>query len=348
MTTRGLDSVGDAVQRVNALKEDSLVRQRRNNYMAAKRDLQYNPETGYMTLSGQAAFDARPKFEQDLRALRQKYAEGLTGPQATMFDRTVDPLEQDGLQSGIVHNANELKTQIENDANASSANFLDEALVNFQNPEKADKYLAAGQLEIRNLAAKQGWTAEMLAQKERAYISGATQKMALRIAANDPLAAQDYIKKNSNRLSADDQFELALKLKPIVQEAQANANAAELLGKKRGAGIDVVKEVVDAADNDNTGREEPGRPTASDRPISSTGPSKVRAFLAARAPGKGTEVIDGLDETFATNLAAMIEDAPPEIRKGLRIVSAYRSNERHEQLFGNSDRTGRTVAFPAG
>jgi len=346
--SRGLDNAGEAVAQVNALKDESMVRQRRNAMMEEKRLLMYDPETGYMTKSGQAAIDARPKFEQDLRALNAKHAEGLSPAQQNLYERTTEPLVQDGLQSGIVHNANELKTQIANDAAASSENFLNEALVNYANPAKADKYVAAGLLEIKNLGEKQGWTADILESKQRTYLSGATQKMALRIAAENPLAAKEYITKNSSRLSADDQFELDLKLKPIVQEAEATANAADLLGKKRGSGVDVVKEVVDAASNDNAGREDPGAATGADRPVSTTGPTKVRAFLAARAPGKGMAAIDGLDDTFATNLAAMIEDAPPSIRAGLQVVSGVRSNERQEELFANSDRTGHSVAFPAG
>jgi len=55
-----------------------------------------------------------------------------------------------------------------------------------------------------------------------------------------------------------------------------------------------------------------------------------------------------LDDSFAENLAAMIQDAPPGIREHLGIMSGYRSNERQKQLFANSDKTGRRVAFPAG
>jgi LAS superfamily LD-carboxypeptidase LdcB len=338
---QGVDSVGDAVTKVNALKDESLIRQRRNDYMEARRNLMYDPENGYMTKSGQAAIDARPKFEEDLKGLSAKYAEGLNGGQQNLFKRTVEPLEQDGLQSGIVHNANELKTQIAADATASSANFLNEALVNYSNPEKADKYLAAGALEIKNLAEKEGWSADVLEQKQRDYISGATQKMALRIASTGqggPLLAKAYIEKNAGRLSADDKFELDVKMKPIIDEAEATANATDFLSRKRGQGQpDIVKEVVDAAGKpDNSDREEPGRPAIANTPISASGPSRVRSFLISRAPGKGAAAVDGLDESFAGNLAAMIEDAPPRIREGLQIMSGHRSVERQTELWNQA------------
>ncbi|WP_276120380.1 M15 family metallopeptidase [Pararhizobium qamdonense] len=338
---QGLDNAGTAFAQVNALKDESLVRQRRNALMEEKRALMNDPSTGYLNQAGQNALDQRADFEGKLKGLRTKYAEGLSPSQQQLFDRTIDPIENDGLDSIVRHAGGALKDQIVNDAQASANNFMNEALVNSEDPAKADKYIAAGLLEIRNLGQKQGWTADMLDEKERQYTSDATQRMALQIATKSPLAAQDYITKNAKRLSANDKFELDVKLKPIVQEAESDAKAAEALKLGR-AQVDVVQEVVDAAEGGGTGP----RPSQTGRRLEAAGPSRTRALLISKAPGKGAAAVDGLDEGFATNLAALIEDAPPAIRDGLQIMSGERTHERQKQLFAASDRTGRTVARP--
>lgn len=48
---------------------------------------------------------------------------------------------------------------------------------------------------------------------------------------------------------------------------------------------------------------------------------------------KPIEHVQGLDDTFAVNLAGMLQAAPPEIKAGLGVYSGYRSIERQKELF---------------
>ncbi len=336
---RGAGDLGDAYAQVRALKDRSLAKQTFNGVMRDSMDYLNNPESGYLNSLGQTAIDGRDTAINGLRDIRTKAASNLTPSQRRYFDDMADSLDSSNQENILRHAARETKNQIVSDSDATAANYLDQALVS---PAQADKFIAAGLSEIREKGHNLGWTPAMMQNEERSYLSSATKKQALQIAAASPNAALTFIERNAARLSADDRFDLDTKLKPVVLEANSNANTAKFLQMRRG-GVDVVKEVVDAG-----GREDPGAPSRATDPIANAGPTAVRAFLISKAPGKGADAIDGLDQHFAGNLAALIQDAPPEIRKGLGIVSAFRSNEQQERLFANSDRTGHTVAFPAG
>lgn len=79
------------------------------------------------------------------------------------------------------------------------------------------------------------------------------------------------------------------------------------------------------------------------------GPTRERAFLLSKlTPGHDDSHINGMDGAFAANLAAMLQDAPPGIREGLGIMSGTRTRDRQIELFNQSDKTGRMVAFPSG
>lgn len=57
-------------------------------------------------------------------------------------------------------------------------------------------------------------------------------------------------------------------------------------------------------------------------------------YLSNLPGGRGTpERITGLKADFASSLARMISDAPPEIRAAIGITSGYRSNEEQDRLF---------------
>ena len=48
---------------------------------------------------------------------------------------------------------------------------------------------------------------------------------------------------------------------------------------------------------------------------------------------KPIEHVQGLDDTFAVNLAGILQAAPPEIKAGLGVYSGYRGIERQKELF---------------
>ncbi|CDN96091.1 TIGR02594 family protein [Agrobacterium tumefaciens] len=229
---QGIDNVGDAVAKVNALKDETAAREARNAWMREKDDIYYNPENGYLNQSGKNALDSWQSTQERVRAARAKYAEGLSPGAARLYNQSVDALETDAMRSGMVHNGNELKQYVVQEGIAGASNFQNEALRNSSNPAMADKYTAAAIAELRDVYGKQGLPPEAIQMKENEFLSDTTRKMALTLAAKGPdgvLAAQSYIEKNAARLSPGDKLTLDDALKAPLLAAKATRNMQSLV-----------------------------------------------------------------------------------------------------------------------
>lgn len=324
---QGMANFGEAMQRVQELEDATVAKERDNAYADWAREAMYG-DNGFLTKQGRNAVDGRKAFEEAAEAKRKELAGGLSPGAARAFEDASRARVSSVKQQSAVHTANERKSWITQTSAARLDTFTNDALVNYRNPAMADKNIAAGILELREIGQLQGWDADTFKSKEAEFLSGVHTKMALRIAQDDPLAADRYIKSKSTELSADHQFQLREKLDGEIKLEQSKRYAEEIISGKRGGGAPAVPATADPASG--------GRAVAPAQPAERTagqsGPTSARAFLYAKTD-KPKAHIDGLNENFATNLAAMIQDAPPEIREGLGIYSGHRSVDRQRELF---------------
>ncbi|ARS70117.1 M15 family metallopeptidase [Sinorhizobium meliloti] len=330
---RGIGMAGDAAAQIQALEDEANTRRARNEYLRDKDTLQYDPDKGYLQKQGKDAIDGIGEYERGLKDLRRKHASRLTPTQQRLFAQAVDPLEIDARRSGLIHKGNATKAFIVGELESGVQAFADQALMNFTSPAVAAKYIAAGQLELRRRADLEGWGAETLKLREGDFVSGVHKNIALRIAQGDPIAANEYVKKNANRLTGAHQYDLTTTLENAVAEEQSKRETDAILSSGRKV-ADLPGDIVGEVEAAGRG---------------GGGPTRSKAFLSSRSAhaDRAGDTMN-LDNSFADNLAALIQDAPPGIREGLGIGSGYRSNEVQERLFASSDGSGRKVAFPAG
>lgn len=227
---QGMGNLAASVKAVQDLQDEAVVRHLRNDYMRERDTLMYDPETGYMQTQGKNALDARQSFVDAMRNLRAKYAEGLNTRQQGLFLKSIETLEIDAERSSLIHNGSELKRFVVQEGAAAAENFQIEALRHVGNPAMADKYMAAAINEMRNVAAKQGLSPEVIELQERKFVSDTTTKMALQLAERDPLAADKFIKDAGERLSPEDRLALNAKLEGPVLHAKAERHLAAITG----------------------------------------------------------------------------------------------------------------------
>ncbi|TIN82090.1 D-alanyl-D-alanine carboxypeptidase family protein, partial [Mesorhizobium sp.] len=311
----GLNQAGDAMARVKELEDVARAKDADNNYSNWLRERMYG-DNGFMTLEGRNAVDGRKAFEDEAAAKRKEFGADLTGGAARAYDTASQSRLQGVYGQSIVHTASERKSWFKDASSARVQTFANDALVNFNNPKMVAKNIAAGIMEIRETGALQGWDAATLKLKEGEYTSGVHKNVALRIAATDPIAAETYMKANADQMSGADQYELSNSLKTELIQEKSKREAEAILSDGRQPSTSA----------------EPAQP-ASGRTLAQAGPTRARAFLQS-VSNKGPASVDNLDDSFATNLAAMMQDAPPDIRKGLGIYSGYRSPQRQAELFG--------------
>lgn len=333
---QGVMQLSSSLEEVQQLEDVMRAKEADNNYANWLRERQYG-ENGYMTLSGRTAVDSRKTFEEEAAAKRKEFGSGLNSGAARAYQSASTARLQSTYQQSIVHSANERKTWFKDASNARVETFANDALVNYDKPDLFNKAIAAGQLELRERGQMEGWDAATLKQRESEYTSGVYKNATLRMAQADPLKAEKFMRENQNRLSGADQYALQTSLEGAINEETSKRETERILGTGRKVSEvpgDIVAEVAGV------------KP---ERPATGGGPTKAKAFLASRSvhknrPGDTTN----LDNNFADNLAALLQDAPAGIREGLGLGSAFRDNERQKELFENSDKSGKYVAFPAG
>lgn len=319
---QGTARVADAVIQVREIEDTARAKEADNAYAAWLRERQYG-ENGYLTLEGKAAVDARAAFEAEAEAKRREFGAGLSGSASVKYSAASEARLNNTLDSAIVHQANQRKSWMKTVSTDRLDTFAEDALANYQNPKAVDRFIGAGLMELREAGALQGWDQDTLANRSAEYVSGIHKNIALRLAQTDPFAAKQYLDAKRDFMTGPHQTDLEGIVAPLIIEEEAKRKTDEILGT--------------------------GRPIAG-RTIGETGPSQARALLKSVANSGATrpDGIDNLDADFATNLAAMISDAPPGIREGLGISSGYRSTERQAELFANSDGSGKYVARPGG
>lgn len=301
---QGLGQAANVMQELQDLENAALAKEADNQLAAWMRERQYG-EGGYLTLSGRAAVDAREQYEKDLQQKRMAFGEGLRPGAAQMYQQASRSRVNSALDTGVVHQAQQRKVWMNDSAEARKETFKSDALVNWNTPAKVDFNIAAGQAELRQQAALMGWDAERLAREEALYVSGVRHDVALRMMSEDPLAAKAYIEQHRDQLTGQDAF----KLDEALEVPLANAE-----------GLKAAADFFDAGS-----ARDPGQPNQGQ------GPTRAKAALYDRlvVPDR-REDVDGLDGSFANNLAALFDDAPFE---GLGILSGARSTERQQELW---------------
>ncbi|MBY9027785.1 hypothetical protein K7459_29455, partial [Pseudomonas fluorescens] len=80
---------------------------------------------------------------------------------------------------------------------------------------------------------KLGWSPERRKLEQQNYVSDTVKKTALRIAQNDPLAAESYMKERAAQLTADDAYSLQQGLKVPLKEAQSQRAASDFIAGRK-------------------------------------------------------------------------------------------------------------------
>lgn len=353
----GMNDLASSLQAVKDLEDRAIAKEGVNEFMRRKDELFYDPQTGYMHQTGRNALEGREAVSQKMSQLRKEYVAKLSPEQARMFNNAVDAIEIDSKRTMMVHAGGELKRYIVDQSNAAAQNFAHEALRNVGNPAQSDKYLAAALMEIRTTAGQQGASPEVIDQMEREFLSKTRYNAAMILAADNPLKAQEYFKKYENQFAVEEtqKFKEAIKI-PLLNH-KVTGHLSNIFGARRGK-VAVPRGAASvrgegSLPTDRTGTPAPGnaveKPVGPTRAAAGLTPTTAKQHLQSIS-NKDASHIQGLDDNFATNLSAMIADAP---FKGLGVYSGYRSVEHQGRLwrdalkkYGSPERARKHVAPP--
>lgn len=327
----GMGEAATALAQVQQMQDNLRAKDALTAFEREKMELDYG-QNGYMTKQGSNAVESRAGYNEALEELKKKHGANLSGRSAAVYGNAATSAVTDGMRTGIIHSAQEQKKWFADSSTARMALFQDQALTEFNNPERVNRAVAGGYLEIDEQAKMMGWGPEVVALKRKEFASTVHSNVAIALAGqtNGAGSAVKYLKSHAADIDAKTRLDIETKLKPFVVEEEARSVVDGIITQTRKPAA-----VPDPVSN-NRGT------------VGASGPTSARARLLGRAAsaGKGADHVDGLESSFATNLLAMFEDAPANIREGLQIGSGFRSIERQRQLWEASDKTGKWVGRP--
>lgn len=226
--------LADSLEAVRDMEDTLRAKDADNKLAEWDRNAKYG-EGGFMTLEGRAAIDGRTAYEKSLADKRREFGQGLTPGAAQKYDTASQARMRSSLESSIVHSANARKQWFKDAGSARLETFANDALVNFNKPELANRNIAAGILELREQGQAHGWDADTLKNREAEYVSGVRKNITLRIAQGDPIAAEKYMKENAGQLTGAHQYELQKGLETEIKDAHSKSHAAEWTARSAGS-----------------------------------------------------------------------------------------------------------------
>lgn len=245
---QGVAQAGAAVDHVRDLEDTAKAKDADNALAEWSRGAMYG-DGGFLTLEGKAAVDARSGFETAWEEKRKEFGKGLSPGAAKYYQDASVARRNQVLETSIVHTANERKSWVKQASASRVDTFGEDALAGFLDPKKVDFNIAAGQAELRQQAQLEGWGAATLANKEAEYVSGVRKNIALRMAIDDPLAAQAYALKFKDQLTGPHQYDLENALDASVKAEQSKIEAARITDAGSGV-VDVETELAKIANED--------------------------------------------------------------------------------------------------
>jgi uncharacterized protein (TIGR02594 family) len=279
--SQGLGQAAQAAAQIQALDDEAIVKERDNALAARLREMQYG-EGGYMTLSGRAAVEARDRFEGELERVRTEVGGDLTPSQAAMFNRASTARVSSILDRSIVHQANERKAWYNDASTQRLDTFSQDALAGYRDPNTVMRNIAAGQAELRSMAELQGWDADALANREAEFISGVHKNVVMRMAQDDPIAADAYRQSVEGSLRGSDRFDLERTLAAPLLQARATGVAEGILS---GAFVEATQPVPPSLEDELS---EAGVPNAAD-----VAAGARMTGIAPYIPGRGQASMTG-------------------------------------------------------
>jgi hypothetical protein len=307
----GVDKVGDAlhethVQSLKDLAVQTEADEATTRFRPINSKALHDPETGVLKRTGKAAVDSRAAYEKSITAQKDAIAKELSPGARKIFNAAAMSEIATSLETVIPHSVREVKRWVNEASAASVASFIGEAALSFAVPGSLPRLAGALAQEIARNGRLNGLSEAEIGQQQQVRTSQLHTTALLEQAKSDPLGAKATFDELGETLSQEDRSHLEEKLREPVLNAQASEKGREIMGLRR-------RLVTAAARTPQEGTPQEGTPPS--------GMPAPKAFLRETYKGASRyDGIDTLDDSFAGNLAALMEDAPASMRGRIGLI----------------------------
>ncbi|WP_026792997.1 hypothetical protein [Pleomorphomonas oryzae] len=306
---QGLVDVGKAVAEVKELDDTNTAKDSSNNTLGGFRDATYG-KNGYMNTTGRAAVEGLDAYRKNLLQLAQDGAKGLSPLAARKYWDSTNVSINSLMDEAYKHAMQERKTWTVQTSKARVDTFRENAAASWGTPNDEKLDVIAAFTEYQHLGNLLDWNKDDLAAQSAALISDVHEDKIRRKAETDPSGAEADIETNGDFLLPEARDRLKATVGKAADDERTLQSAMAFA-----AGPRVPSERPPTLGTSD------GAPAA--------GPTRQKGFLLHHTASTNASAVLNLDNPFATNLAAMIEDAPTKVRDGLSIAFRNGADTMH-------------------
>jgi hypothetical protein len=249
-TNRLLDVGTEIALKEKQRADDTRVKEAYASLVKAEQDMLLNPKSGAYTRKGKDAFGVPDEFGEQFDKTADDISAGLADEdQRAMFNqiRMQRRTQFDGdLKQHLAKEAQVYEKQVTDSALSAA---MDEAVVNYKNPERVAQSLKDQEALVRDYWGKQGAANEVIEQKVREQASVAHASIIERFINNDEdMAAAEYFKANKDFITDGEtrvRIEKALEDGSLRGESQRQSDAIMSQGLSMTKALEEVKKIED-------------------------------------------------------------------------------------------------------
>ncbi|GAA3112807.1 hypothetical protein GCM10010520_66240 [Rhizobium viscosum] len=224
----GMGTLGEAVVEVEKLDNANAAKDAQTKLNDWQRDGLYG-KSGFLTLTGRAAVEGRAAFEKLAEQKRAEFGKSLTPGAARIYEETSRASMNTLLDSTIRHTFDQRKAWFAETSANSIKSAGAGAVAVYSDPAKVDAEIGKGVAEIEHQGHMQGWSRERLDQERARFVSDTTKNVALGIANDSAIKAEQYVKDAGDRMLSADSTALLKSLQPAVTEEKARQNTTDII-----------------------------------------------------------------------------------------------------------------------
>lgn len=258
----GIGEAGRAMELVQRIDDENTVKRRLVDKSLADREAMYG-ENGYALKQGEAAVSGRSEAEKIIAENTKKFSQGLTPAQQRLYDEKAMLQDASTGASIIQHQGTERKSATIQTSKSLVDTYGQDAIAGYSDPRIRDEALTKGHAEIASLGGLMGWSPETIAQQQKAFSSKTLRGVTMRMAEDDPVAAQKFADDHADQIEGEDQAYIKSTLKSGILNEQSKREADRIMTESAGQSGDYYKIMI--------GKESGGNPNARNPDSSATG-----------------------------------------------------------------------------
>lgn len=224
---RGIVDVAEAVDYKDQLHAKADADTAYNQYMQHRRQVLYDPETGYLnTVGANALGESRSAALDELARRRAAVEQGLSPRALSAFSERANSIDNQVMDTSIQHQSNQQRTYTNTSLDAAMAASLEAAGLAYNDEQVSNQFLAEAMRSLNEKAVLNGLPPEVVKAQRSELISNVTAQRATNMAFEDPIIADQFLDANRDNLDPNVYRDMKQTLKPVVLQRKADQRIA--------------------------------------------------------------------------------------------------------------------------